>query len=331
METLKTKSIAYREAICEAIDEEMARDENVFLMGEDVGFLGGNFKTSVGLFDKYGKWRVRDTPISESGFVGMGVGAALTGARPVIELMFADFLAVCMDQVVNQAAKIRYMSGGQATVPMTIRTPMGGGRSSAAQHSQSLHSWVAHIPGLKVVVPSSAAEAKGLLKTAIRDNNPVIFFEHKMLYSDKFDVPTEEYTIPFGEANVVCEGNDLTIVATSSMVLKSKKVAEKLRQEGIEVEVIDLRTIVPLDKNAIIKSVQKTGKLLIVDEGHLTCGISGEIAMAVQNEIFYSLDMPVMRIGTADVPLPFSPALEFPLIPDEKEIEEKIRFMVKPV
>jgi len=329
MKQVKMREIAYRDAICEAMDEEMARDESVFLMGEDVGFIGGNFKTSVGLFEKYGGMRVKDTPISESGFVGMGIGAALTGLRPIVELMFGDFIMVAADQICNQAAKIRYMSGGQTTVPMVIRTPLGGGRSSAAQHSQSLQAWVSHIPGLKVVLPSSAAEAKGLLKTAIRDDNPVIFFEHKMMYSNKFLVPDDpDFTIPFGNANIVHSGDALTIVASSSMVLLAQNVAEKLEKEGILIEVIDIRTIVPLDTETIIHSVKKTGKLLVIDEGHIRCGIGGEIAMSVMDDIFFDLDAPIKRLGTANVPLPFSPALEFPLIPDADKIYDTVKSML---
>lgn len=328
MGEVKYREIMYRDAIREALDEEMTRDENVILLGEDVGVIGGNFKTSVGLMEKYGEWRVKDTPISENSFVGLGVGAALAGLRPVVEIMFADFLGLSMDQIGNQAAKIRYMSGGQVRVPLTIRAPIGAGRSSAAQHSQSLHAWAAHVPGLIVALPSSGEEAKGLLKTAIRDDNPVVFFEHKMLYTEKFEVPEKEYVIPFGKANVVHEGDELTIVATSKMVLYAMNVAKELRKDGKRVEVIDLRTIVPLDKETIINSVKKTGKLLIIDEGHMSFGISGEIALSIMNDIFYFLDAPIMRIGTADVPLPFSPALEFPIIPDEKDIFTKVSEML---
>lgn len=325
----KMKKISYAQAISEALDEEMARDENIVVMGEDVGFLGGNFKTSVGLFQKYGEWRVKDTPISEAGFVGLGVGAAITGMRPVVELMFADFLTVAMDQIVNQAAKIRYMSGGQVKVPLTIRMPIGGGRSSAAQHSQSLQAWVAHIPGLKVVLPSTAQEAKGLLKTAIRDDNPVIFMEHKMEYNSMYEIEENVEPIPFGKANIVREGDMLTIVATSNQVQKSLEAAEKLAKENIFVEVVDLRTIVPLDTETIIGSVKKTGRLLICDEGHLRGGIHNEIAMATMDDIFYYLDMPIMKIGTENVPIPFSPALEFPIIPSVEKIIEKAKMMVK--
>ena len=323
------KKITYAEAVCEAIDEEMQRDENIILLGEDVGRLGGNFKATMGLYDKYGEWRVRDTPISENSFVGLGVGAALTGLRPIVEVMFSDFMTLAFDQIANQAAKIRYMSGGQAKVPLTIRTTMGGGRSSAAQHSQSFQALVAHIPGLKVVMPSSAAEAKGLLKTAIRDDNPVVFFEHKMEYNKTYEIPKGEYTIPFGVANILREGKDITVVGTSSQALKALSAAEKLAKEDIDVEVIDPRTLVPLDKETIVQSVKKTGRLLIVDEGYERCGITAEIGMVVLKDAFYSLDAPIERLTTANVPLPFSPALEFPIIPDEKKIYQKVKEMLK--
>lgn len=325
------RELMVRDAIREALDEEMARDERVFQMGEDIGVIGGNFKCTVGLRDKYGDLRVKDTPISEQGFVGMGVGAALTGMRPVIELMFADFMMVCGDQLFNQMAKITYMSGGQCNVPMVVRLPLGGGRSSAAQHSQSLHAWAAHIPGVKIAVPSTAGEAKGLLKTAIRDNNPVMFFEHKMLYTAKFnDVPDvdEDICIPFGKARMVTKGDDITVVTNSIMTIHAEKAVRKLEKEGVSVDLIDLRTIVPMDTDAIIQSVKKTGKLLIVDEGHESFGISGEIATRIMPQVFYDLEAPIQRLGTADVPLPFSPALEFPLIPDEKRILAKIREML---
>lgn len=325
------RELMVRDAIREALDEEMARDNTVFQMGEDIGVIGGNFKCTVGLMEKYGDLRVKDTPISEQGFVGMGVGAALTGLRPVVELMFADFMMVCGDQLFNQMAKITYMSGGQCSVPMVVRMPLGGGRSSAAQHSQSIHAWAAHIPGVKVVLPSTAGEAKGLLKTAIRDNNPVLFFEHKMLYTTKFDdVPDEgeDVCIPFGQARLVTQGDDITVVANSLMTVKAEKAVKKLAAEGIHAELIDLRTIVPLDTDAIIRSVKKTGRLLIVDEGHEYFGISGEIAARIMPEVFYDLEAPIARMGTGNVPLPFSPALEFPLIPDEKTIAAKIREMV---
>ncbi len=323
------REILYRDAICEAMDEEMERDGNVLLLGEDVGFIGGNFKTSVGLLEKYGPMRVKDTPISEAGFVGMGVGMALTGLRPVVELMFSDFLLVAADQVINQAAKIRYMSGGQASVPMVIRTPIGAGRSSAAQHSQSMQAMVAHFPGLKVVVPSTAQEAKGLLKTAIRDNDPVIFFEHKMEYSNKFMIDDKVEPIPFGKANIVKNGTDITIVATSCQVMKSLSASEKLEKDGIFAEVIDLRTIVPMDRETIISSVKKTGRLLVVDESYEKCGVGGEIAADLMDDVFYYLEAPISRIATPNVPLPFSPALEFPVIPSVDKIYNEVLRMLK--
>lgn len=325
------RAIMYRDAVLEALDEEMGRDDRVFMIGEDVGIIGGNFKCSVGLMEKYGDLRMKDTPISEQAIIGMGVGAALTGLRPIVELMFGDFIMISCDQLFNQMAKITYMSGGQCNVPMVVRTPLGGGRSSAAQHSQSLHAWAAHIPGVKVALPSTSGEAKGLLKTAIRDNNPVLFFEHKMLYTVKFDdVPDlgEDICIPFGKARIVTGGSDITVVANSIMTVKAEKAVKKLQSEGIHPELIDLRTIVPLDTDTIIQSVKKTGKLLIVDEGHISFGISGEITARIMPEVFYDLEAPIERLGTADVPLPFSPALELPLIPDEKRIAAKIREMV---
>jgi len=322
------RKIAYRQAICEAIDEEMARDKNVIFLGEDVGKYGGTFKTSLGLYDKYGKWRVRDTPISENSFTGLALGAALTGLRPIVEIMFCDFMMEAGDQIVNQIAKIRYMSGGQAVVPLTIRTSLGGGRSTAAQHSQSLQAIVCHVPGLKVVMPSSAAEAKGLLKTAIRDNNPVIFFEHKLEHNKIYEVPKKEYTIPFGVASILKEGKDITIVGTSNQALKALQAAKELTKAGIDAEIIDPRTLVPLDKNTIIKSVKKTGRLLIVDEGYEHCGVAAEIAMSVLKDVFYYLSAPIERLTTPNIPIPFSPALEFPLIPDEKKIFQKAKDMV---
>lgn len=323
------KELTYAQAVCEALDEEMARDENVVMLGEDIGFIGGNFKCTVGLLEKYGDLRVKDTPISEQGFVGMGVGMALTGLRPVIELMFSDFLLVAADQVINQMAKIRYMSGGQANVPMTIRCPIGAGRSSAAQHSQSMQAMVAQFPGTKIVLPSTAQEAKGLLKTAIRDDDPVLLLEHKMEYNKKYQIDDEVEPIPFGKARIAREGTDITIAATSSMVMKSEEAAERLAKEGIECEIIDLRTIVPLDTETIIESVKKTGKLIVADEAHERCGIGAEVAAAVADEVFYYLDAPCGRVNNPNVPLPFSPALEFPLIPSADKVYEKVKTYFK--
>lgn len=325
---MKVKKITYAQAVAEAVDEEMQRDKNVILLGEDVGIKGGNFGQDKGLYEKYGEWRVKDTPISENSFVGLGLGAALTGLRPIVEIMYSDFLMLALDQIGNQAAKIRYMSGGQAKVPLTIRTTLGVGRSTAAQHSQSLQALVCHIPGLKVVMPSSAAEAKGLLKIAIRDDNPVIFFEHRMEYNKTYEVPEGEYTIPFGVANILREGKDITVVGTSNQALKALQATEELAKEGISAEVIDPRTLVPLDKDTIINSVKKTGRLLIVDEGYERCGVAGEIAISVLKDVFYYLNAPIERLTTANVPIPFSPALEFPIIPDEKKIYQKVKEMI---
>jgi pyruvate dehydrogenase E1 component beta subunit len=320
-----TKKITYAQAICEAIDEEMARDKNVLILGEDVGVLGGNFKTAVGLQEKYGDLRVKDTPISENSFLGMSLGMSLTGLRPIVEIMFSDFLLLAADQLLNQIAKIRYMSGGQVKVPLTVRTTIGAGRSSAAQHSQSLHAIMCHIPGLKVVIPSSAAEAKGLLKTAIREDNPVVFIEHKMEYNQLYEIPEGEYTIPLGKANVLREGSDITVIATSNLALKAVKAADELAKEGIEVEVIDPRTLIPLDRDTLIASVKKTGKVLIADEGYERCNIAAEIVMDLMPDIFYYLDNPPERLCLPNFPLPFSPALEFPLIPDQQKLYKKIK------
>jgi pyruvate dehydrogenase E1 component beta subunit len=300
-----TKKITYAQAICEAIDEEMARDKNVLILGEDVGVLGGNFKTAMGLQEKYGDLRVKDTPISENSFLGMSLGMALTGLRPIVEIMFSDFLLLAADQLLNQIAKIRYMSGGQVKVPLTVRTTIGAGRSSAAQHSQSLHAIMCHIPGLKVVIPSSAAEAKGLLKTAIREDNPVVFIEHKMEYNQQYEIPEGEYTIPFGKANVLREGSDITVIATSNLALKAVKAADELAK--------------------LIASVKKTGRLLIADEGYERCNIAAEIVMDLMPDIFYDLDNPPERLCLPNFPLPFSPALEFPLIPDQQKLYKKIK------
>lgn len=323
------RKMKYAQAIRETLDEAMAKDDRIIIIGEDVGYIGGNFKCTEGLLEKYGDLRVKDSPISEQGFVGMGVGMALTGLRPIVELMFSDFMLVAADQIINQMAKITYMSGGQAKVPMVIRCPIGAGRSSAAQHSQSMQAMIAHFPGMKVVVPSTAQEAAGLLKTAIADDNPVVFFEHKMEYNKEYEVADVIEPIPFGKARIAREGSDITIAATSSMVMKSEEAAKRLEKEGISCEIIDLRTIVPLDKETIIESVKKTGKLLVVDEAHERCGIGAEVAAAVADDVFYYLDAPVGRIGNPDVPLPFSPSLEFPLIPSADKVYEKVKTYFK--
>ncbi len=316
------QQLSFRDAINQAMHEEMARDATVFLIGEDVAKSGGIFKCSVGLLDAFGPQRVLDAPIAEAGYIGLSVGAAMTGMRPIAELMFGDFSLLTMDQIVNQAAKIRYMSGGQCQVPLTIRLSMGAGRSAAAQHSQSLQALFAHIPGLKVVIPSCPSDAKGLLKTAIRDNNPVLFFEDKMMYTEQGPVPEGEYTIPFGQAEIKREGTDLTLIATSSMVGVCLKAAELLAAEGLSAEVVDPRTLVPLDEETLLASVRKTGYAVIVDEGTRRFGVTGELASLIMEKAFDYLDAPVARLGAAEVPVPFSPTLEFPTIPSPERVAE---------
>ncbi len=319
------RDMLFREAIGVATAEEMRRDATVFVMGEDVGASGGIFKCCEGLFEEFGGERVIDTPIAEAGYIGLGVGAAMTGMRPLAELMFGDFSLLTMDQIVNQAAKIRYMSGGQCKVPLTIRLSMGAGRSSAAQHSQSLHAIFAHVPGLKVAIPSTPRDAKGLLKTAIRDDNPVLFFEDKMMYNDSGPVPEEDdFLIPFGAAEIKRAGTDLTLVATSSMVGVALAAAEELAAQGLEAEVVDPRTLVPLDKETLLASVRKTGYAVVVDEGVERYGTTAELASILNVEAFDWLDAPVLRIGAADVPIPFSPALEMPTIPSQERIVETV-------
>lgn len=309
------RKITLSTAVNEAIAEEMRRDETVFLIGEDVAEAGTPFKITAGLVEEFGTDRVIDTPIAEPGFMGISVGAAMTGSRPIVDLMFGDFLFLVMDQLCNQAAKTHYMSGGKLNVPLVLRTNMGATRRSAAQHSQSLHALVAHIPGLKVAMPSSAYEAKGLLKTAIRDNNPVVIFEDKLMYQDKAEVPETEFLIPFGQANIKRAGEDITLVATSSMVQVAEKAAEMLAVDGISAEVIDPRTIVPLDEDTILQSVRKTSRAMVIDEGHQSYGVCAEIAAIISEKAFYHLDAPVIRMGAMDVPIPFSPALEDLTVP----------------
>lgn len=315
------RKITYAEAINETLREMMRKDERIFIMGEDIGRYGGVFQVTKGLLDEFGEERIIDTPISEAGFVGAGTGAALTGMRPVVELMFIDFTTLAMDQIVNQAAKIHYMFGGKAKIPLVLRTNIGAGRGAAAQHSQSLHAWFVHAPGLKVVLPSSSYDVKGLLVTAIEDDNPVMFIEHKMLYYTEGEVPEELYSIPFGKGEVKREGKDLTIVALSSMVGKALRAAEDLAKDGIDVEVVDPRTLVPLDEAIIFDSVKKTGRLLVADEGHKRCGIGAEIAATVSEKAFDYLDAPILRVASPDVPVPFSHPLEEAYIPDEEDIK----------
>jgi pyruvate dehydrogenase E1 component beta subunit len=314
------RQIEYREAIREACIEEMDRDPGVFLIGEDIGVYGGAFRAYKGLLDKYGPERVINTPISEIGIVGAAVGAALTGQRPVAEIMFVDFTTLAMDQIVNQAAKIRYMTGDSLNVPMVLRTQGGTGRGVAAQHSQSLEAWFYHIPGLKVVMPATSYDVKGLLKTAIRDDNPVVFIEHKMIYLLKGEVPEEEYTIPFGEADIKREGKDITIVAYSNMLFKSLAAAEQLEKEGISCEVIDPRTLVPLDLDTIIDSVKKTGKLLLVTEACERGSVASDISAKVTEKAFDWLDAPIKIVAGLNTPIPYNSTLEQASVPHTKDI-----------
>jgi len=323
------REITLSQAVNEAIAEEMRRDPTVFVLGEDVAEAGTPFKVLKGLVEEFGTERIVDTPISEPGFAGIAVGAAMTGSRPIVDLMFGDFLTLVMDQIANQAAKTHYMSGGKLRVPMVLRTNMGATRRSAAQHSQSLHAWVCHIPGLKVAMPSSAYEAKGLLKSAIRDNNPVIIFEDKMMYQEKAPVPEEEYLIPLGEAAVLRKGRDITFVATSSMVQVAQKAAEMLAGDGIEAELVDPRTLVPLDEGTILSSVRKTSRAIIIDEGYQSFGVTGEIAARIAEKAFYDLDAPVQRMGAMDVPIPFSPVLEDLTVPTPESVAERARATVR--
>jgi acetoin:2,6-dichlorophenolindophenol oxidoreductase subunit beta len=322
---LEQKEMTFGEAIRSALAEEMRRDPSIFLIGEDIGLGGGVFKVTVGLMDEFGPQRVIDSPISEAAITGIGVGAAITGMRPIVEIMFGDFITLAMDQIVNQAAKFRYMTGGQAKVPMVVRTTLGAGRSSAVQHSQSLYAWTAHIPGLKVVVPSTPYDAKGLLKSAIRDDNPVVFYEDKMMYKLTGPVPLEDYTIPIGVADVKRQGDDVTIIATSSMVHVANKAADILAGEGISVELVDPRCLKPLDIETLLTSAKKTGRVLVVDEGYHSYGITAEIAALISDLAFDDLDAPVQRLGAMDVPIPFSPALEFQTIPTEEMIVEIVK------
>jgi pyruvate dehydrogenase E1 component beta subunit len=317
-----------REAINEALHEEMANDERVILLGEDVGIPGGIFKTTDGLLEAFGPERVWDTPISEGGFVGIAVGAAMTGLRPVVEILFSDFSTLASDQIVNQAAKIRYMTAGQTKMPLVVQTRIGAGRRTAAQHSQSLQSWYAHIPGLKVVLPSTPEDAKGLLKTAIRDDNPVIFMEDKMMYAQEGSLPEGDYTIPFGEARVHREGTDVSVICTSSMLYPALEAADLLAKEGVSVEVIDPRTLSPLDDKTLIESAIKTGHVLIVDEGYQSYGVTAEIAARIQEGAFDYLDAPVRRLGALDVPVPFTPILEDYTIPNTDQIVEIVKAML---
>ncbi len=321
------REVTYTRAMNEALAEEMVRDDSVFLIGEDISELGGGSGALKGLAPRFGAHRVCDTPLSEAAFVGLAVGAAMTGLRPVVEIMYIDFVTVCMDQVINQAAKLRFMSGGQLTIPVVIRSQGGGGTSEAAQHSQSLEAWFAHIPGLKVVMPATPADVKGLLKSAIRDDNPVIFLEHKLLYATNGEIPEGEYLIPLGQAEVKRPGEDLTVVATSMMVAKALAAAESVADE-ISVEVIDPRTLVPLDMDCIRASVEKTGRLLVVQEACTRGGFGSDIVRRVTEECFDCLKVAPRVLGGANLPMPFSHTLETACIPQEDTIVEAIRSLV---
>jgi len=320
------REITMAQAIKEAMSEEMRRDENVFLMGEDVGFYGGAFGVSVGMFEEFGPELVRDTPISEAVIAGAAAGAAVTGMRPIAEIMFSDFTTIAMDQLVNQAAKMRYMFGGKAKVPMVLRAPIGSGTGAAAQHSQSLEAWFCHVPGLKVVMPSTPYDAKGLLKAAIRDDNPVMFFEPKLLYRKKGEVPEEDYEIPLGVADIKREGSDVTIITYGRMVQVCLDAAQELAKEGISIEVVDPRCLLPLDTETLIASAKKTGRVLIVHEACQTGGFGGEISAVISaSEAFYYLDAPVKRLGGLDVPIPYCPELEKNVVPTVETVIAAVR------
>ncbi|HEX2728517.1 MAG TPA: alpha-ketoacid dehydrogenase subunit beta [Rubrobacteraceae bacterium] len=323
------REITYRDAVREAMVHSMREDEGVFLMGEDVGVYGGAFGVSRGMVEEFGTDRVVDTPISEAGYVGLCVGAALMGMRPIAEIQFSDFITHCMDQLVNQAAKLRYMFGGEAEVPLVVRTPGGAGTGAAAQHSQSLEAWFVHVPGLKVVMPSSPYDAKGLLLSAMDDPNPVIFYEHKLLYNRKGEVPEEPYRIPLGEANVSREGEDVTIVAAGLVHRFALEAAEALSDEGVEAEVVDLRTLSPMDHGAVARSVEKTGRLVVVEEDVKTAGWGAEVvSRIVEGESFYSLDRAPARVAGADVPIPYNKNLEAHVRPSPEKVVDAVRSLL---
>ncbi len=319
------REITYREALREGLLEEMRRDDRVFLLGEDIAEFGGTYKVTEGLLAEFGPERVRNTPISETAIVGAALGAALLGMRPVAELMYIDFSTVAMDQIVNQIAKIRYMFGGKARAGLVIRTQGGAGRSSGPHHAQSLEAWFCHTPGLMVMMPSTPYDVKGLIKSSIRDDNPVIFIEHKLLYNEKGPVPEEEYLLPIGKADIKREGSDVTLVATSRMVLRALKAAEALAEDGIEAEVLDPRTLVPLDEEALLQSVKKTGRLVIIHEAVKRGGYGAEIQAIVSEKAFDYLDAPVKRVAAANTPVPFAPKLENFVIPDEQDIIKEVK------
>jgi pyruvate/2-oxoglutarate/acetoin dehydrogenase E1 component len=323
-----TRELTLSQAVNEALAEEMRRDASVFIVGEDVAEAGTPFKVLSGLVEEFGPERVIDSPISEAGISGIGLGAAMTGMRPVVDIMFGDFMTLVMDQLVNQAAKIHYMSGGRLKAPLTIRTTLGATRRSAAQHSQSLHALVAHVPGVKVVLPATPYDAKGLFKAAIREDNPVVVFEDKMMFAVKGPVPEEEYVLPLGVADVKRDGEDVTLVATSSMVYVALDAAEQLAADGISVEIVDPRTLVPLDREAIVASVRKTGRAIVIDQGHRSYGAGAELAALIAEDAFYDLDAPVRRICAMDVPIPFSPVLEDLTVPTADAVAAEARRLV---
>jgi acetoin:2,6-dichlorophenolindophenol oxidoreductase subunit beta len=323
------REITFGKAVNEAIAEEMRRDPTVFMIGEDIAEAGTTFKVLKGLVEEFGPQRIIDTPISEAGYAGLGVGAAMTGMRPIVDIMFGDFLTLTMDQMANQAAKIHYMSGGKLKVPMVFRTTLGATRRSGAQHSQSLQAWPCHVPGLKVVIPSTPYDAKGLMKTAIRDDNPVVVFEDKMLFQQKGLVPEGEYTLPFGVADIKRAGTDITLVGTSSMVQVALEAADRLATLGISAEVVDPRTLKPLDTETLIASAKKTGHVIVIDEGPFSYGVTGELASIIADGAFYYLDAPVKRLGAMDVPVPFSPPLEDATVPTPDTVTEMAKMLCR--
>lgn len=325
-----SRELTYREAIREALRQEMRRDDRVILLGEDIGTYGGAFAVTDGLLQEFGPERVRDTPISEAGITGCAIGAALTGMRPVLEIQFMDFITLCMEQLVLQAAKIRYMFGGKAQVPMVLRTPAGSGTGAAAQHSESLEAWFAHVPGLKVVAPSTAADAKGLLLASIRDDNPVIFVEHKLLYKERGEVPEGSEPIPLGVAEVKQAGTDVTVIATGVMVGRALDAAQRLADDGISVEVVDPRTLRPLDGETLIASAKKTGRVVVAYEGVKTLGIGAEIAALIsESEAFFHLDAPIVRLGGQECPLPYNRRLERAAVPQVDDIVTGVRRVMR--
>jgi len=324
------REVTYAEALREAMSEEMRRDPEVFLMGEDVGVYGGAFGVSRGMVQEFGEERVRDTPISEGAITGCAAGAAMTGMRPIVEIMFSDFITIAMDQLVNQAAKARYQFGAQTSVPMVLRAAGGSGTGAAEQHSQSVEAWVANVPGLKVVIPSTPYDAKGLLKAAIRDDDPVVFLEQKLLYRTKGPVPEEDYVVPLGCADLKREGRHVSLITYGRMVQRCLAAAEAAAQEGIEAEVLDIRTLVPLDREAVVATARKTGRAVIVHEACQTGGFGGELAAVIaDSEAFFYLDAPIRRLGGADVPIPYNPLLEASVVPTEERILQAIRDLVR--